>query len=102
MTKYQIIYWRDIPVQVRARNRRSRHTQPLSTRFQQAVHRAAFRAKAINGFDYIEEWRTTDWQEQAAAAVDIIVTIADSLEKAYSDKRLNDLAHNKGYEPNDH
>ena len=102
MLKYQIIYWRDIPVQVRMRDGRSRTTRPLSPRFQETVHRAAYRARAINGFDYIEQWRTSAWQERDATAKNVIVTIVTGLENEYNDERLNKLARNKGYEPHDY
>ena len=101
MAKSQIIYWRDIPIQVRGRNGRLRSTQPLSARFQKTVHRAAFRAKAINGFKYIEEWQPSAWQERDGGLEDVITTIVAELEATYNDQRLDQLARNKGYEPDD-
>jgi hypothetical protein len=99
MIAFQIIYWRDIPVQVRVKNGRSRLTHPLSPRFQEAVHRAAFRAKAINGFDYIQEWRPSEWQEREGEDQDVITAVTAELETAYSDERLEKIARNKGYNP---
>ena len=61
MTKTQVIYWRDIPVQVRVKNGRSRKTHPLSPRFQKTVYRAAYRAKAINGDAYTNAWHSSTW-----------------------------------------
>ncbi len=101
MTKYQVIYWRDIPVQVRARNGRSRLTHPLSPRFQEAVYRAAFRAKAINGFAYIQEWQPGDWLEREGEIQVVLTAVAVELEAAYNDERLALIARNKGYEPDD-
>ena len=101
MTRYQIIYWRDIPVQVKIRSDDSRLSRPLSPRFQKTVHRAAFRAKAITGFAYIQEWRPSDWNEREEAAPELLVRVTAELETAYSDKRLDALARNKGYEPDD-
>ena len=98
MIKVKIIFWRDIPVQVKVRNGRVRHTQPLSPRFQQAVHRAAYRAKAITGDAYIQEWRLSDWQEREGELEEVIMAIATEHEVAYSDERLDKLAKNKGYE----
>lgn len=101
MTRYQIIYWRDIPVQVRVRNGRSRLTHPLSPRFQEAVHRAAFRAKAINGFEYIQEWEPGDWQEREGEAQEVITAVAAELEAAYTNERLDQIARNEGHDPHD-
>jgi hypothetical protein len=98
--KYQIIYWRDIPVQVKARgDNAERASRPLSSRFQKTVHRAAFRAKAITGFDYIREWRPSGWVERDEAVEILLAVITAELENAYSDERLDALARNKGYEP---
>ena len=100
-TQYQIIYWRDIPVQVRGRNGRLRLARPLAPRFQKTVHRAAFRAKAINGLDYIEEWRLSDWQGRDGEVEDVVTAVATQLENDYTDGRLEKLAFSKGYEPHD-
>ena len=97
MVKIQIIYWRDIPVQVRVRNGCIRQTTPLSHRFQQAVHRAAYRAKAINGMDYIKEWRLSEWQEHEGAAEVVETAVIANLEATYTDNALDKLARNKGY-----
>ena len=99
MAKYQIIYWRNIPVQVRVRNGRKRQTQPLSDRFQKSVHRAAYRGKAITGDAYIEEWQPTRWQERVGEPQDVLQQVAAELEAAYTDARLDELAKNKGYDP---
>lgn len=100
--KYQIIYWRDIPVQIKVRdNNAGRASRPLSPRFQKTVHRAAFRAKAISGFDYIREWRPSGWVEREEAAEILLAAISAELENAYSDERLDALARNKGFEPHD-
>ena len=101
MTRYQIIYWRDIPVQVKIRSDDSRLSGQLSPRFQKTVHRAAFRAKAITGPAYMQEWRPSDWYEREEAASELLTVITAELETAYSDKRLDTLAHNKGFEPHD-
>lgn len=101
MTRYQIIYWRDIPVQVRGKNGRVRLTRPLSPRFQKTVYRAAFRARAISGFDYINEWQPRSWREQDGDVHDVVNRVADELETAYSDERLDRLARNKGFEWDD-
>jgi hypothetical protein len=97
MVKVQIIFWRDIPVQVRVRNGRFRQTTPLSPRFQQAVHRAAYRAKAINGMDYIEEWRLSEWQEYDGEVAGVETAVIVNLEASYTDTDLDRLARNKGH-----
>ncbi len=98
--KVQVIYWRDIPVKVRVKNGRSRLTTHLSPRFQKTVYRAAFRAKAINGQAYTDSWRTSNWRSHEDDADTTINHIAAAIEAAYSDERLDKLAHSKGNEEN--
>ncbi len=97
MTKVQIIYWRDIPVQVRVRNGRNRQTEPLSPRFQKTVNRAAFRAKAITGDAYLEEWRLSEWQDWEGEPEEVKTAVVTDLETVFTDTILDQLARNKGY-----
>ena len=51
------IWWRDIPMQVIARDRRQAHKVELHRRFQVAVDKAAMKAGKRAASDYIEEMR---------------------------------------------
>ena len=51
------IWWRDIPMQVIARDRRQAHKVVLHPRFQVAVDRAAMKAGKKSASDYVEEMR---------------------------------------------
>lgn len=52
-----VIYWRDIPTQVRARSGRDRVSVPLPDRFMVAVDGAATVAGKTTTEEYIAEWR---------------------------------------------
>jgi hypothetical protein len=52
-----VIWWRDIPAQVVAKDRRQSHKVVLHPRFQVAIDRAAMKAGRKAFGDYIEEWR---------------------------------------------
>jgi hypothetical protein len=103
VTRYRIVSWRDIPVQVKVRDTTAggstRLSRPLSSRFQKTVHRAAYRAKAISGSEYIQEWRMSEWREQEGSAEAVITAVIAELEAAYDEERLDRLARNKGFEP---
>lgn len=101
MIRFQIIYWRDIPVRIRVRSGNQRTTSALTPRFQKTVHRAAYRAKAISGEAYVQEWHTSSWQVRDGEVTDVIKAVTTELETAYSNERLDKLALNKGYEPDD-
>jgi hypothetical protein len=52
-----VIWWRDIPAQVIAKDRRQAHKVVLHPRFQVAIDRAAMKAGKKTANDYVEEWR---------------------------------------------
>ena len=94
--KYQIIYWRDIPAQVKVRAGRTRVSRPLPVRFEQAIDRAAMHSGAINSDDYLAEWRRSEWQEREGEPEDVADTLVSEIDAAYSRDNLRDLARNGG------
>ena len=57
MATLTVIWWRDIPAQVVARDGRRSSKEVLHPRFQVAIDKAASRAGKRAYGDYIEEWR---------------------------------------------
>jgi hypothetical protein len=98
MATYQIIYWRDIPAQVKVRAGRERLSRPLSDRFQEAIDEAAMRAKSTDADDYLEEWRVSGWHEREGEAAAVAAAVLVDLEDGYPDERLRRLIQNKGEE----
>jgi hypothetical protein len=96
-TTYQIIYWRDIPAQVKVKEHKS-HSRQLPERFERAIDRAAMHAGAINTDDYLAEWRKTDWQEREGDPEIVVETLLAEFEAAYPEERLQVLARNGGHE----
>lgn len=95
---YQIIYWRDIPAQVKVRAGRMRVSRPLPDRFEQAIDRAAMHAGAINSDDYLAEWRRSDWLEREGEPEAVAEALVAELDSSYSQDKLRDLARNGGHE----
>lgn len=50
---YQVVYWRDIPAQVKVRAGRERRARALGERFQQAIDEVAMRTGATKSDDYL-------------------------------------------------
>lgn len=97
-TTYQIIYWRDIPAQVKVKAGRQRVSRPLSTRFEQSIDQAAMHAGLINSDDYLAEWRHSDWEECEGDPETVAEALVAEIETTYSRDRLRDLAKNGGRE----
>ena len=83
MATYQILYWHDIPVQVRAGRRRDRVSYELPPRFQQAVDSAAM-AAGLTGTDaYLEGFVWSDPQERDGTNEAVVTAVAAELEAQF-------------------
>ena len=90
MAKLTTVYWRDIPAQVIAKERRDSAKIVLSERFAEAIDKAAMRAKMAGTDAYLEQWRreVVNCGRDLQAVVD---EAAAELEKTYDDERLEIL-----------
>ena len=84
MATYQILYWSDIPVQVRANEGRDRASKPLSDRFQEAVDAAAMAAGLIGSDAYTEQFRWSEPQAQEGTPKAVVAAVADGLEAGFA------------------
>ena len=95
MATLSVIWWRDIPAQVVAKDGRRSSKVVLHPRFQVAIDKAANRAGKREYNAYIGEWRKTfepcgDDLEQIANAE------AERLEEAYDKHHLAELIQSGG------
>lgn len=97
-TTYQIIYWRDIPAQVKVRAGRQRVSRPLAARFEQAIDQAAMKADKTDSDDYLAEWRQSEWAEREGEPESLAKTLVSEIEADYSPERLKLLVKNGGHE----
>ena len=96
--KYQIIYWRDIPTQVKMKVEGKRSSRPLPRRFMAAVSAAALQAGKTDNEEYIAEWRTGGWQEIAGEPEAFADALVAKLEADYPGDRLRQLVKQGGWE----
>ena len=90
-----VIWWRDIPAQVVAKERRETHKIVLHPRFQVAIDRAAKKAGMDEWSVYLEQWR----REQRPCGDDLkseAETEAKRLEAEYPKEVLNRLVETGG------
>jgi len=98
MAKLTTVYWRDIPAQIIAKERRETAKIVLTERFAEAIDKAAMRAKMAGTDAYLEQWRREvvncgrDLQAAADAA-------AKSLEQEFTDEKLETYVKNGGNAP---
>lgn len=95
MASLTVIWWRDIPAQVLAREGRRASKVQLHPRFQVAIDKAASRAGKRAYSEYIEEWRKVarECGEDLEAEVNAEV---ERLETEYDKHRLAELIQSGG------
>jgi hypothetical protein len=92
-----VIWWRDIPAQVTARDGRRQSKIVLHPRFQVAIDKAASRAGKRAYDAYIEEWRRVDRPCGEALDVEVAAEV-ERLETEYDKHRLAQLIQAGGVE----
>ncbi len=93
-----IIMWRDIPAQVNGRLGGERHQVMLPHRFQKAIDRAAMVAEKKTAQEYVGEWRRAT-HPIIGDLVECVTTTADTIEREFTNERLNTLVTNGGWDP---
>ncbi len=96
--KYQIIYWRDIPSQIKAKIGRKRLSKPLHDRFMQVIDAAAMQSGDTDTDDYLAQWRTSEWQPIEGNANAFLDALVAQIEAEYSGQRLSHLVKAGGWE----
>lgn len=85
MASVQILYWKDIPVQVRARDEKGRASLPMPDRFQVAIDQAAMLAGLTGSDAYTElyEWRNSD--DRSGTALEVVAAVVAELDASYGE-----------------
>ena len=96
MAKLITVFWRDIPSQVMARKGRDTKKVLLSSRFQEAIDRAAMRAGKGSSDAYLTEWRRETVSCDDADLEQAVQARAEELESGFSDDELLALIRAKG------
>lgn len=80
MASYQIMYWADIPVQVRAKGAGGRAKAQLAERFQEAVDLAAMSVGWIGSDEYTNAYHWGDEQERDGTAQEVVDAVVAEIE----------------------
>ncbi|MCB8981199.1 MAG: virulence factor [Ardenticatenaceae bacterium] len=99
MTTYQIMYWHDIPVQVRAGGRRDRASVELPARFQMAVDNAAMAAEITGTDAYLDGFRWGEAQERDGTPEAVANAVAAELDAQFAKIDWRNTAVNLGHKP---
>jgi len=88
MVQYQILYWRDIPVQIKLFAGKRPRSHPLPARFQTWVDHIAMQ-EGLTGTDaYLDLWQWSEKQQQTGEADEVLEELLRETE-AEGDRVIN-------------
>ena len=83
MAEYQILYWKEIPAQVKGYAGRRPISRPLPDRFQEEIDRIAMEEGLYGSDDYLEHWHWTDRMELPGDAEGVLAEVVKELEAKF-------------------
>lgn len=88
MATYQILYWRDIPAQIKVyKGKRKRPvSRQMPERFQVEIDRIAMKEGLDDSDDYLELWQWTEKRERAGDVEEVASALLRELEAEYEQK----------------
>ena len=85
MAEYQVLYWKDIPAQVRVFDGKRRVARQMPPEFQEAIDPRAM-VEGLAGTDaYLAHWHWSERQDRPGDPQAVLLAVADELERTYND-----------------
>ena len=82
MATYTILYWQEIPSQIKAEDDLDDITLPLDSRFMERIDQLASQRGLQATDDYLEQWRWSEPQEREGTAEEVAHAVKRELEAA--------------------
>lgn len=79
MATYKILYWQQIPSQVRAEDDQDDVTVPMPEQFMARIDQAAMRTGMAGTDEYLEQWRWSEEEERPGSAREVAEAVAAEL-----------------------
>ena len=86
MAEFQILYWRDIPAQVRVFDGRKPLSKKMSERFQETIDQVAMEEGLEGSDEYLDLWSWTDRQEREGDAQELLDLLVSELEVEFDSR----------------
>ena len=80
MTTYKILYWQEVPTQIKAEDEADEVTLPLSPKFLERIDLLAAQRGLQKSDDYLAQWRWSDEEERQGSAQEVAEALASELE----------------------
>ena len=83
MAEYRILYWKEIPAQVKVYAGRRPVSRPLPDRFQEEIDRIAMEEGLYGSDDYLEHWCWTDRMAHPGDAEKVLTEVIEELKRKF-------------------
>ena len=83
MATYRVLYWQEVPVQIKAEDAGDDVTLPLDPKFMERIDRLAAQRGLQSTDDYLAQWKWSDEQERDGSAEDVAQAVKRELEDAF-------------------
>jgi hypothetical protein len=80
MANYKVLYWQEIPTQIKAEDDMDDVTVMLDDKFMQQVDILAARRGLQSSDDYLAQWKWTEEEEREGSAQDVADAVKAELE----------------------
>ena len=80
MATYKILYWQEVPSQIKAENDEDEVTLPMSPKFLERIDHLAVQRGLQQSDDYLAQWQWGDEQERAGTAREVADAVKAELE----------------------
>ncbi len=91
-TTYQILFWKNIPAQVKVFNGKRPISRVMPDRFQHAIDRIAMAEGLTERDEYLDHWQWTEKREIKGDVEEVMAKLLEKLEKEYNERedQVND------------
>ena len=80
MASYKILYWQEIPSQIKAEDDADDVTLPMPDRFQKRIDLMAARRGLQEADEYLAQWKWSDEEDRAGSAQEVADAVRAELE----------------------
>lgn len=84
MATYKVLYWRDIPSQIKADDGDDEVTLPMPPKFMEQIDRVAMASGLQDTDSYLEQWNWSEEQEREGSANEVAQAVKAELESQSS------------------
>ena len=89
MTRYQVLYWKSVPAQVKVFPEKGRPlARQMPDRFQAEIDRIAIEQGLVGTDDYLNQWHWTTKRERTGNPAEVLEVLIKELEADWDSRSL--------------